>query len=640
MQPVADVQRLCGASGSDVVVDGAIAAGENQLTLATAADFANGQGVWLPHAGPPSPLPPPPAPRVFVAGGPHGTDTYAYALVALDGLGGTSAGGAPGVLTTGPASLGGLGPDGSGQGQALYEARFLGISLSGPVEGARAYAVYRTQAPETSGLSVGFLGIYRVTNAPFLDYGQEPQPPPPGVPVNPPASPLGQSLVPIIVAGGGTTTLTLSAAATTAYAGPVYHDDTAALQLAYSRGYPALFHPPGSYGISAPLTYTVANGVLAGVGPASVLRLQGTAAAGLIVTGGGTTVHHLAFDGQQLAETLLTLAASHLTVADTTGQGGTTGVGADNGTDEWYRGLTLRGNVYTDCTYAFSVNGYWTDVVIADNRADFTDINLTGRAVNLHNTANGGHPTHWTVHGNVLRSGQHTAGIVAQGAGYGTITGNVVLVAGGIYGVAAWGDATYAGMSNGLVVADNYLEALWGGSGVAVYLDNMVQVTVDANVINRFGYAFQVQYPSSAGHTDAVLDNVRFSHNQLMDLALAPLVGPTPLAVQFIHNAGQNPLGRVAPPALPLTSGQAYQNTYGAAAVVYQPVYPTVGGVSGSVTAALGPTSTPPLLFATEVPGTATADAPLTVSVRVPAGWWYAWTVSGAVLLPASVIAD
>jgi hypothetical protein len=402
MNVVWDVTQMFGASGSNLSVDGAIAAGSATLNLAEPGDFANGQGVWIPHAGPLSPLPAPDAPRVFVVGGPHGTSTYAYTVVALDDTGGMSPASSPGVLTTGPATLGGLGADGSGEGQVLSQARFLGVTVT-PVSGAHAYAVYRTQAPPDSGLATGFLGIYRITNTPFLDYGQPVQAPPPGVSATPNAAALGQSLVSTVLAGGGSTMLTLADTAVTAYAGPIYHDDTAALQLAYSRGVPALFHPPGSYGVSASLTYAVAGGTLFGSGPASVLRFQGTTAAGLVVTGSGTTVRDLAFDGQNLVDTLLTVDAANVSVLGTTGQRATTGLGAYNPGDTWYRGLSVYANVYTDCTYSYSVTGYWADVVLTGNRSDFRDVNLTGRGVNLHNAAHGGHPAHWLVSGNVVR---------------------------------------------------------------------------------------------------------------------------------------------------------------------------------------------------------------------------------------------
>jgi hypothetical protein len=642
-----DVQRDFGASGSPLATTGTIAAGSNVLSLTSPLDFRDGQGIWLPHAGPSCALPIPPAPTVTIGGGPSGTSSYGYVIVALDGAGGVSATSPTGLITTGPATLGGLNDDGGGEGQLIYQARLLAISVT-PVPGADGgYAVYRTQVPGGSGLSLGFLGIYRVTNTPFLDYGQAVKEPPPGVPAVPPAEPLGQSLVTTIVAGGGSPTLILAASATTAYTGTVYHDDTFALQAAYAAGSAAVYHPPGSYGVSAPLTYAVLDGCLYGIAGSSTIRYQGNAGATLIVNASGVTVRDLAFDGGQLTtDTLVTLGAGEasplddLTVAATAGVGGVNGLNGYNASGTWYHRVSMIGNRYRNCLYAYGLTGFWAEPIIAGNHADFSDLNYTGRGINLHNSAAGGHPRHWTVTGNVIRAGQHTGGIVVQGAGYGSLTGNVVLVAGGVYGLAAIGDGTYDGQSNGIIFADNYCEALWRETGVAVMLDNMVQVTVAGNVINGFGYAFQVEYPSAAGHIDAVSDHLTFSDNQLVNIGLGVVVGPSPLAAQFIDNAGQNPLGELSPPASPPVSGAAYQNRYGVWITVYQAAYAASPGVNGTVAVALGPADPPSLLYTRQIAGSTEATTPDVVTVRVPPGWWYGFTVTDAVLGGTHVIGE
>jgi len=126
----------------------------------------------------------------------------------------------------------------------------------------------------------------------------------------------------------------------------------------------------------------------------------------------------------------------------------------------------------------------------------------------------------------------------------------------------------------------------------------------------------------------------------------APHIAPILLTVNndpslaLLGNAGLNPVGSITPPASPLVSGTVYQNTSGVLVTIYQPAYATTSGTAGTVAVALGPTSTPPTIFTKQIPGTTSSSAPDMVEVRVPPGWYYAFTASGATLATATFIGE
>lgn len=637
-----NLQRDFGASGSAQTTTGTIAANSSTLALATALDFETGQGVFLPNAGALSTLATPDAPGISIGGGPSGSSTYSYAIVALDGLGGGSAASATGTITTGAAVLSGLGPDGSGEDQILGSATWLQIEVTG-VTGATGYAIYRTAVPATSGLATGYLGLYSYLNTPFLDYGQAIQTPPPGVPPTPPTAAFGQSLVTTITAGGGTTLLTLRDAAATAVTdSPVYHDDSIPIINFLADANPNKYIPPGSYGLSQTVILQQTGVRLFGSGSASLFRYQSNANAGLAVLASHTCIEDLAVDGQTQANCLsIGSASSVLQNIHVRGcyfsRPSFYGV-LVNG-DAWNQDLILTENCITDAEYAFEISGYWQDLIIANNRVTFTDYNRSGRGVSLHNgggSSGAGYQRHWTIVGNLLKCGNHTAAIVVQGSGLGTITGNVCLVSGGIFGFATFGDNTAPEQSSGYVFADNYCEALWGGSGVGASLTNVIQVSIARNVFRNFGYAYELSYPGLPGYSDAVANNVRFADNQIA-VTIAPWVGSIPLSAQFAQNAGQNPLGTITPPVTPLASGTVYQNMSGVAITIYQPAYATTPGTAGSVAVALGSTDTPSTLYTDLIDAGTTSSVPRTLTLRVPPGWWYSFTVTGATLANAQI---
>ncbi|MCY0880041.1 MAG: hypothetical protein OWU84_14025 [Firmicutes bacterium] len=626
-----------GASGSGAYTTGQITAASRVLTLADPIDFKDGQGIFIPHAGPLSSLSPPKAPTVS-QNGPRGNDRYSYVVVALDGLGGGSAASAPATLTTGPAALGGLGPDGSGENSVLYEARWVNLEIE-PVPGALGgYAVYRVEAPASSQLALGFLGIVAAIDAPFLDYGQDVSVPPPGIPAAPPSQPFAQGLVTRIVSGGGTRVLTLADAAVTAVAdGDVFHDDTHALQRAYQSGATRFYHPAGTYRVSQPLAFDREHGVLAGDGPSSILCCQGSQAASLVVAASGVRVAHLAIEGQFLATTLLTIDGADdvtvhgVTLRDALGAG----VNARAVGESPARRLALGQNRVQNCPAALSILGQWDGVLVSENVVDFDDYNAAGRGVSLHNLVMDGsarYPIHWVVSQNRIRAGNHTGGIVVQGAGLGVITSNVLTVAGGIFGFAFYGDPGSPASSSGVVCSANYCESLWSGTGNAFYLNSYDHVTVSDNVVRNWGYALE-----AVGYEGVTAAGVLVARNNIENAVLGAVDGTLPSAVHAEANSGLNPLGLTT--ENPPVADTPYQNPYPAAICVYQPVACVDPSAEAVVEVAVGISAARlTSLYRTIVPTLATPDSPWVATVSVPHGWWYRWTVTNAVLL-APVIA-
>lgn len=647
--PTVDVQRDYGASGSDQTTSGTMSAGSTTLELANAVDFENDQGILVCHAGVVSNLPAPSTPTVAIGGGVKGTSTYAYVVVALDGMGGGSPGSAAGSITSGPSTLGGLGPDGSGTGQVLKHANWLAVSLTHVAGANGGYAVYRTQVPPASGLHLGFIGITANLNTPFLDYGQAIKTPPLGIPDSPPTSPFSQSLVTSIRYGAGTTTLTLADPALSSVTGsPVVHDDTNALQNAYNSGSTSIYHPPGSYGVSSALTYAVTDGTLLGAGRSTLLRAQRQAGTLVTVDASGVTVRDLTVVGQQLVNNLTGTSnapssADDLTFDHVWGQGALYyGISASQTTAAIFQRLRVQACTMVDCEYGIEVEGNWDGVSILGNFVDFTDYNYAGRAISLHNFYAGSHtyyyPVHWTIADNVVRAGNHTGGFVVQGAGLGSIVGNVLRVSGGIFGMAFYGQGENPNASSLVTVTGNYVESLWVGAGNGFYVDGFVDLTVAANLFRNWGFDLQfVGFGGASEYPDVPQNNVTILNNQFANSFIGPINGSIPLSVQLIGNAGFNPRGIVTAPANPLVSGTVYQNTYGTPITIYQPVFASVSGTSGVVTAALGRTSTLSTVYTEIVSEDTSTTRPSTSVLSVPPGWYYSFATVGAELQSATI---
>lgn len=227
-----------GASGSGQTTTGTINSGSNQLTLSSAIDFVNGQGIIINHAGATCTLSTPTAPTI-TATGTIGTTAYQYQIVAMDANGGFTAASTVTSITNGNATL--------------SITNYNAISWS-TVTNASAYAVY--------GRVNGNMNLLAVTNSnSFNDTGHTSISVvtiPFFLPLTPPTTAKSDWLVTTISSGAGTTTLTLAANATTTGSSVyVAHDDTAALQNAINAmktsTVKTLFVPAGQYSITSSL---------------------------------------------------------------------------------------------------------------------------------------------------------------------------------------------------------------------------------------------------------------------------------------------------------------------------------------------------------------------------------------------------
>jgi hypothetical protein len=93
-------------SGTPPSTTGSINSGSTTLTLASAIDFANGQGIVVYKAGASTALTTPTAGSVTPGGVTNGVTSHSYAVFAEDYFGGLTASAAVGSTTTSPATLG------------------------------------------------------------------------------------------------------------------------------------------------------------------------------------------------------------------------------------------------------------------------------------------------------------------------------------------------------------------------------------------------------------------------------------------------------------------------------------------------------------------------------------------------------
>jgi hypothetical protein len=238
------VHALTYASGSAQTTTGTISAASNNLTLAAAIDFSNGQGIRVDHAGAAFAASPPTSATVTPTGT-TGATSYAYTVASIDANGGVGAAIANFTTATGNATL------------SLTNYNALSWTAGA---GAASYAVY--------GRVSGSLTLLAITaGTTFNDYGSGTWPyngPPSWLPTTPQGSALADWLVTTVASGGGTTSLVLSGTATTAATSKaVLHDDTASLQTAINAASAAsvpLFLDCGSYYVTSEMTASNANG--------------------------------------------------------------------------------------------------------------------------------------------------------------------------------------------------------------------------------------------------------------------------------------------------------------------------------------------------------------------------------------------
>ena len=86
-----------------------------------------------------------------------------------------------------------------------------------------------------------------------------------------------------------------------------------------------------------------------------------------------------------------------------------------------------------------------------------------------------------------------------------------------------------------------------------------------------------------------------------------------------------------------VVSGTIYQNNSGNVQTFYQPAYASTAGTAGSVAVALGTSSSPSTLYTDLIDAGTTSSVPRTLTLRVPPGWYYSFTATGATLADAMI---
>lgn len=233
-----DVKRDFGASGSNQSTTGSITSGTNTLSLASAIDFVDGQGISIANAGALPAISAPTA-ATATAEGTAGTTTIDYAVAALDSSGGVTAAFSFSVTDANA---------------DLSVSNYNALSVTA-VSSAAGYAWWRKSTGGSSPTTTGLIALTVGTTV--SDIGL-PVIAAFDVPASAPSTSLGQRLTTTIQSGGGTTALVLAAAASSAVSGAqVAHNDTAALQAAVDAAVSdvhPLVIPSGTYNIDAPIS--------------------------------------------------------------------------------------------------------------------------------------------------------------------------------------------------------------------------------------------------------------------------------------------------------------------------------------------------------------------------------------------------
>lgn len=214
------------ASGSAQTTTGSINASSSTLTLASALDFKNGEGIQIIGAGPTFATNPPTGLTIATVGA-AGSTHYTYTVASIDANGGVGAAIATVSTTTGPDT-------------ATTKSNYIVLTWTAPASGPApaGYAVYGNADGIGSPILLGIVGPTPYFQDHALGHGSDPI-----IPAWASSTPLvtatNDYLVTKILSGAGTTTLTLAnAASNTVSAAAVNHDDTDAI-LASLNNLPA-----------------------------------------------------------------------------------------------------------------------------------------------------------------------------------------------------------------------------------------------------------------------------------------------------------------------------------------------------------------------------------------------------------------
>ena len=257
---------ITSASGSGQTTSGLISASSSTLTLSSAIDFKNGQGISVWGAGP-SPTVTQPIGISASYTGSTGSHTYSYQIASLDGKCGMTA--AAAAVSVSSANI-----TNTGDYHAFYN--YTGTtSLSWTAgSGSPLYVIWRS----TDGGAYTFLAA--TYNTSWTDRGFFAPTRPGCIPATPPASAQNEWLVTNIVSGGGTTTLVLgNTASNSIVGGSVLHDDSTAINSDIATmevaGGGSLALPCGNYNITQSIYVNTGSISINGYGPCTSISTYG-----------------------------------------------------------------------------------------------------------------------------------------------------------------------------------------------------------------------------------------------------------------------------------------------------------------------------------------------------------------------------
>jgi len=233
------------ASGSSQTTTGTATGGASALTLAAAIDFANGQGIRIDGAGSAPALTGPTSPSAAVVGA-TGSTTYNYKIAGIDASCGMTSPVALSSITTGNATF--------------SPTNYNSVTFTpGTMPN---YVLWRQ-------IGAGAWAVAAVGNSsPILDKGLTLNWPIDCIPSTPLGVAQNDFFVTSILSGGGTTAITTAANIPSSVAGAkIFHDDTTALNLAFSSNATLganIIAPCGTYNTSGawgPTTTTAPIGI-------------------------------------------------------------------------------------------------------------------------------------------------------------------------------------------------------------------------------------------------------------------------------------------------------------------------------------------------------------------------------------------
>ena len=656
-----NVQTMFLASGSNNQAQGTIKDGSSQLTLNNPSDFQNGQGICIVNAGPLTNLPTPSAPTVTPVGT-TGSTSYGYAMSYLDSMGGQT--GASDIITITSGNT------------TLSNNNYNAISWSTPPSGTAAVAVYRVSSGGTIN-ATGLIGVLPYTENSLNDTGLSITSYF-SVSSDAPSMALGQLFIATIISGAGTNSLTLSSSALNSVTNTlVTHDDTVALQSAFNtintgQGGQAsgeIFLPTGTYQVTSPISLPhngstiIQGGPFARIFPMlpnfnvfetpndgasdwifNHLWIQQTGniipstsgAAIALNTGGRILVNNLFSTNTYYGITEIGNVGTTM-IVNSNISASHTGIYTQNG-------IQIVNSVISGNDYAFHTdsnpNTIDLSLVILFGQTAFYTSNSLGISnpntgiicenVQANNDSNGigfdlsycGGEAHFT---DCFSTGGTAA--LSVGSGFGTAV-PVLTIKGGSW-AASGGSAIQIQGGNGFLITGANVEGAGSGYSGIELGSQVSNVSITGNLFRGCPTGITLQ-----GNSDYIA-----IHGNVFESSVGvPLDNSaTGSHISVVANPGYNPVGAINPPASPLASGTVYQNTFGVPITIYQPAYATTSGTAGTVAVALGNSSSPGTLYTKQISGSTSSTEPDICTVRVPPGWYYSFTTSGATLLDAQI---